>query len=237
MATLQPTPQVPWRGTPFLLKILRGGKFVFLNLLVLVLPILLTIQGFNLAQNWIFSEKDAIYFNSYSDTAFSTVSLLLILALLFLCIRVLQNGWRDIQKSIRFFGLLAICALPLLFFAFDSYLMIGPERIVQSPMNSIGKEVTHTWKDVQWISVSHRLDAEGEILLGKYTLYFADDTQLEIWNSGGMNLTDLQRVNQLTSAHHIPTISSSPLSSNELKLLLQKGSSPSEINFLKKLFR
>ncbi|SFS78048.1 hypothetical protein [Marininema halotolerans] len=237
MATLQQTTQVSWRGSqPLLQKALRGSGFAMLNLVVLVIPTLLAINGFSLAQNWIFSEKDAIYFHSYSDTTFSMISLLLILALMFFCIRALQNGSRQIQQSIRLFRILVIVSLPLLLFTFDSYLMIGPDHIVQSPINNVGHEISHNWNDVESISVSHTFDAEDELFTGQYILHFADMTDLEIWQAGGMSLTHLQQVNHLASTHHIPIFSSTPLSPVEMSFLQQSSITPSEVSFLKQLF-
>ncbi|MFC4076329.1 hypothetical protein [Salinithrix halophila] len=237
MAAFQETPRMPWKGARILQNILRGGGSALLNLIILILPLTLAIQGLYMLQRWLFEDKGALYFHSYTDKAASTVSLLLLLSLILFYIQVLRYGIRNIQKTVKRYTIPILVAIPLLLMVLDSYLLIGPDKIVQSPFWNIGRETTHTWDDVTNISVGHSVGTDDELFSGTYLLHFKDGSSLEIWKAGGMSATDLKRVDRLATARGIPFTVNAPLSTNAIHILEERGWTPAERAFLEQLFQ
>ncbi|QKG83543.1 hypothetical protein GXN76_03015 [Kroppenstedtia pulmonis] len=237
MASLQGTPRYPRKTGRLLQSFLQGSGRTLWNLLILSLPIVILTQGKTLLQEWIYEEKESLYFHSYADQFTSGAFVVLILVLTFFYFQVIKNGLNQFRPTMKRFLIPLILAVPLFILILDSYVMINQQQIIHSPFWSIGQQSIHSWDEVEKITVDYSVDSDEEQFLGTYILHFKDQSQLEIWQGGNMTTRDLELVDRLATTRNIPFTVQNPLSPKARNILTEMSWSSTEKSFLNSLYQ
>ncbi|MDR6225964.1 hypothetical protein [Desmospora profundinema] len=237
MTALEEVQQNPHSQERWHRRLLRGSRSTLTNLLILILPLALIIQGMSVIQTWLFQDQGALYFHAYRDTASNSAFVIAILVLAFFYIHALRAGIGAWRQTLKTFLVPLAVAVPLLVMVLDSYVMIDERQIVHSPFYTLGVEQIQSWEDVQSISVSYTVGEEFELFSGSYLLHFQDGTRLEIWKSSDMSVESLQAVDYEALKRGIPFHVSAPLSDQALNVLKNRGWTAHDRQFLSRLFQ
>ncbi|MFD1434378.1 hypothetical protein ACFQ5F_05505 [Kroppenstedtia eburnea] len=217
---------------------IRGAGSALWNLIVLFLPVALLIQSVHFLQEIFVQRQGALYFHAYRDGDTRSAYVLLILLLVFFQYQLLKNGFRQWRRILSRNWPPLVVAILLFALILDSYIMVNDRAIVHSDFLSLGRETTHTWNDVEKITVGYTLgDEYSDLFAGSYILQFSDGSDLEIWSGGGMGVSDLKVIDTLALKRKIPFIIQTPLSPDALDTLKTGNWSPEDQQFLTNLYQ
>ncbi len=217
---------------------IRGAGSALWNLIVLFLPAALLIQSVHFLQEVFFHRQGALYFHAYRDGDTRTACVLLILLIVFFQYQLLKNGFRQWCRTLSRNWPSLVAVVLLFALILDSYIMVNDRVIVHSDFLSLGRETTHSWNDVEKITVGYTLDDEySDLFAGSYILQFSDGSHLEIWSGGGMGVSDLKVIDTLALKRKIPFTIQSPLSPDALDTLKTENRSPEDQQFLTNLYQ